>query len=94
MTVLLLVLPASYGQPLQDKKDPQAEYEPRSRPGAGQAFLRKFEGDWSVVKTFYPRSGKPVRMNGECHQTMINEGRFLKSEFVFEHDRSNRPVWA
>jgi Protein of unknown function (DUF1579) len=25
-------------------------------------------------------------MTGECRQTMIHEGRFLKSEFVFEHD--------
>jgi hypothetical protein len=40
-------------------------------------------GDWDVVKTFYPRSGAPARVTGECRQTMIHDGRFLQSEFVF-----------
>src|SRR5436190_15396129 len=65
-------------------KDPQSAYEPRSKPGAGQKFLEKFVGDWDVVKTFYPRSGDPIKVTGECRQTMIHEGRFLKSEFVFQ----------
>jgi hypothetical protein len=67
-----------------EKKDPQSTYEPRSKPGAGQKFLEKFVGDWDVVKTFYPRSGDPVRAEGECRQTMMHEGRFLRSEFVFK----------
>src|SRR6185295_3426726 len=29
------------------------------------------------------RAGDPVKIAGECMQTMIHGGRFLKSEFVF-----------
>ncbi len=65
------------------KADPQASYEPRSGPGAGQAFLAKFVGDWDVAKTFYGRSGDPARSKGTCRQTMIHGGRFLQSEFTF-----------
>src|SRR5262249_44708212 len=68
----------------QPQKDPQSTYEPRSKPGVGQKFLEKFVGDWDVLKTFHPRSGDPVRQKGDCHQTMMHEGRFLKSEFVFQ----------
>jgi hypothetical protein len=67
----------------QEKKDPQSSYEPRSRPGAGQKFLEKFVGDWDVAKTFYPQTGDPARQKGECKQTMMHDGRFLRSEFVF-----------
>ena len=70
-------------KPSAKQKDPQSEYEPRSKPGEGQKFLQKFVGDWGVMKTFYPRSGEPVRQEGECRQTMIHEGRFLQSEFTF-----------
>jgi len=69
-----------------EKKDPQSSYEPRSKPGAGQKFLEKFVGEWDVVKTFYPRTGKPTETKGTCRQTMIHEGRFLQSEFVFGQD--------
>ena len=65
------------------QQDPQAAFEPRSGPGAGQKFLETFAGDWSVTKTFYPRTGAPVRAEGRCHQAMIHEGRFLQSDFVF-----------
>jgi hypothetical protein len=65
------------------KKDPQSTYEPRSKPGVGQKFLEKFVGDWDVEKTFYPQTGDPVRAKGECKQTMIHGGRFLRSEFTF-----------
>src|SRR5262245_2466723 len=71
---------AGAGSPLpaqKGEKDPQAKFEPRSDPGAGQKFLERFVGDWDVVKTFYPRSGEPVRTKGECRQTMIHDGRFL-----------------
>jgi hypothetical protein len=66
-----------------EKKDPQSAIEPRSRPGAGQKFLERFVGTWDVAKTFHPRSGEPVKTTGECVQTMIHGGRFLKSEFTF-----------
>jgi Protein of unknown function (DUF1579) len=74
----------SEDQPPEKKDDPQNKFEPRSAPGAGQKLLHKFVGEWEVAKTFHPRSGEPVRMNGECKQTMIHEGRFLQSEFVFK----------
>jgi hypothetical protein len=67
----------------QEKRDPQSAYEPRSNSGAGQKFLEKFVGDWDVVKSFHPRAGDPVRTRGECRQTMVHKGRFLRSEFVF-----------
>jgi hypothetical protein len=66
------------------QKEPQATFEPRSSAGAGQKFLEKFTGDWSVTKTFYPRAGEPVRTEGRCHQAMIHERRFLQSDFVFQ----------
>jgi hypothetical protein len=70
--------------PKKQDKDPQSTVEPRSNPGAGQKFLEKFVGDWEVAKTFYSRSGDPSRSKGECRQTMIHEGRFLQSDFVFQ----------
>ena len=70
----------------EDKKDPQASVEPKSKPGAGQKYLEKFVGDWEVAKTFHPRVGEPIKQKGECHQTMIHGGRFLQSEFTFEAD--------
>jgi Protein of unknown function (DUF1579) len=71
-------------QPQPPAKDPQSSFEPRSGPGAGQKYLEKFVGDWEVEKTFYPRSGEPSRQKGECRQSMMHDGRFLKSEFTFE----------
>jgi hypothetical protein len=66
----------------QDKKGAKSGYE-RSAPGEGQKFLEKFVGDWHVVKSFHSRDGKPVRAEGTCTQTMIHDGRFLRSDFVF-----------
>jgi Protein of unknown function (DUF1579) len=83
-SVLAVAFLAGAGNPPQDKKDPQSTFEPRSGPGVGQKFLEKFVGDWDVIKTFHPRSGDPARSKGECRQSMVHEGRFLKSEFVFE----------
>jgi hypothetical protein len=68
----------------QQPGEPQAKYEPRSGPGAGQKLLERFVGDWDVVKTFYPATGEPVRAQGRCRQAMIHDGRFLRSEFVFQ----------
>ena len=71
------------GQDKQDKKDPQSTYEPKSKPGAGQKFLSQFVGDWDVLKSFFPQKGEPARVKGQCKQTMINDGRFLQSDFIF-----------
>jgi len=70
--------------PPKSQKDPQSSFEPRSKPGTGQKFLEKFVGEWDVAKTFHPRSGDPVRVTGTCRQTMVHDGRFLNSEFVFD----------
>ncbi len=69
-----------------DKKDPLQSFEPKSKPGAGQKFLEKFVGDWDVVKTFHLRAGEPTKSMGECKQTMVQDGRFLQSEFTFTTD--------
>jgi hypothetical protein len=76
----------SAAEPPAKDKDPQSTVEPRSGPGAGQKFLEKFVGDWEVAKSFYPRTGDPSQQKGTCRQTMIHEGRFLQSEFVFGQD--------
>ncbi len=69
------------------KKDMQARYEPPSGPGAGQAFLKTFEGDWTVERNFYPPSGGPAsKAAGECTQKMVQDGRFLESDFTFHQD--------
>lgn len=69
-------------------QDPQAKFEPRSAPGAGQKYLEGFVGEWEVAKAFLPRSGEPSRSKGTCKQAMIQGGRFLQSEFTFgEGDR-------
>ncbi|MFL5340753.1 MAG: DUF1579 family protein [Gemmataceae bacterium] len=86
LALLSVAVLAGAGQP-PEKKDPQAIYEPRSAPGAGQKFLEKFVGSWEVAKTFHPRTGAPVKQNGECRQTMTHGGRFLVSEFTFQSDQ-------
>jgi len=60
------------------------KFEPRSEPGAGQAYLARFAGDWEVVKTFHPREGAPVVTKGRCRQAMVRDGRFLQSDFTFD----------
>jgi hypothetical protein len=76
--------PKKDDQKKDQKKDPQQAFEPKSGPGAGQKFLEKFVGDWSVEKRFFPRGGgEPSVSKGTCKQEMIHEGRFLRSEFVF-----------
>jgi uncharacterized protein DUF1579 len=84
--IAIVCLAAGAQQPPDKTRDPQSSFEPRSSPGAGQKFLEKFVGAWDVVKTFYPRSGAPFRVDGECQQTMIHEGRFLKSDFLFNQN--------
>jgi Protein of unknown function (DUF1579) len=76
--------PTEAQTPQGGKNDPQSTFEPRSGPGTGQKFLSQMVGEWDVAKTFYPRSGgEPARATGVCRQTMIHDGRFLQSEFVF-----------
>jgi hypothetical protein len=85
VAAMSFMLGADEPQPPEARKDPQASFEPRFGPGAGQKYLEAFVGDWDVVKTFYPRSGgEPSRAPGSCRQTMIHDGRFLQSEFIFE----------
>ena len=59
------------------------QYEPPNAPGAGQKLLAQFAGDWDVVKTFFPRNGKPTVTKGMCKQYMIQDGKFLQSDFTF-----------
>jgi hypothetical protein len=63
------------------------QYEPPNAPGAGQRLLAQFAGDWDVVKTFFPlngqTNGKPIVTMGTCKQYMIEDGKFLQSDFTF-----------
>jgi hypothetical protein len=59
------------------------QYEPPNAPGAGQKLLAQFAGDWEVVKTFFPQNGDPKVTKGTCKQYMIQDGKFLQSDFVF-----------
>jgi hypothetical protein len=59
------------------------QYEPPNAPGAGQKLLAQFAGNWEVVKTFFPMNGKPIVTKGECKQYMIQDGKFLESDFTF-----------
>jgi hypothetical protein len=86
VVICAIVLLTGAGQPPEKRKDAQSAYEPRSGPGAGQKYLETFVGDWEVEKVFHPRTGDPARTKGTCRQTMIHDGRFLQSEFVFEQD--------
>jgi hypothetical protein len=66
------------------KQDAQSSYEPKSARGEGHKYLERMVGNWEVSKVFYPRQGNPVRTTGECRQSMIQEGKFLQSEFLFK----------
>jgi len=59
------------------------QYEPANAPGAGQKLLAQFAGDWDVVKTFFPVNGKPIVTKASCKQYMIQDGKFLQSDFTF-----------
>ena len=59
------------------------QYEPTNAPGSGQNLLAQFAGEWDVVKTFFPMNGKPISANGTCKQYMIQDGKFLQSDFTF-----------
>lgn len=82
--ILVLGSQSARAQQAEPPRDAQSSYEPGSRPGAGQKYLESFVGEWDVARVFYPRTGEPVRTPGTCRQTMIHDGRFLQSEFVFD----------
>jgi hypothetical protein len=58
------------------------EYEPPNAPGDGQRLLAQFTGDWDVVMTFFPMTGKPIVTKGTCKQYMIQDGKLLQSDFT------------
>ncbi len=72
------------GKGKRGDKEAQSSYEPRTKPGVGQEFLKKFVGDWNVEKTIHGRSGNVNKSTGECKQTMVHDGRFLESQFTFK----------
>ena len=59
------------------------QYEPPNAAGAGQKLLAQFVGEWDLVKSFFPASGKPNVTKGTCKQYMIQDGKFLESDFTF-----------
>jgi hypothetical protein len=59
------------------------QYEPPNGPGAGQKLLAQFVGDWDVVKSFFPQNGQPIVTKGECKQFLVQDGKFLESDFTF-----------
>jgi hypothetical protein len=73
----LLIATAAVAQQIRN------QYEPPNMPGAGQRLLAQFVGDWDVVKTFFPINGKPIVTKGTRKQYMIQDGKFLQSDFTF-----------
>jgi Protein of unknown function (DUF1579) len=59
------------------------QYEPPNAAGAGQKLLEQMVGDFDVVKTFFPQTGQPRVQKGACKQYMIQDGKFLQSDFTF-----------
>src|SRR5271155_902615 len=59
------------------------QYEPPNAAGDGQKLLAQFAGDWGVVKTFFPMNGKPIVTKATCKQYMVQDGKFLQSDFTF-----------
>src|SRR5256714_1619580 len=77
ITATLLIATAALPQQTHN------QYEPSSAAGAGHRLLAQFRGDWEVVKTFFPIKGKPIVTKGTCKQYMIQDGKFLQSDFTF-----------
>lgn len=59
-------------------KDTQARFEPPSGPGAGQAFLNQFEGEWSRTVSHLEDSGRKL-----IHQ-QFNQGADGKEHLLME----------
>jgi hypothetical protein len=77
ITATLLIATAAVAQQTHN------QYEPPNAAGAGQRLLAQFAGDWDLVKTFFPMNGKPIVSKGTCKQYMIQDGKFLQSDFIF-----------
>jgi hypothetical protein len=77
ITVILLIGTAAAAQQTHNR------YEPLNAPGAGQKLLAQFVGEWDVVKTFFPMNGKPIMTKATCKQYMIQDAKFLESDFTF-----------
>src|SRR5262249_827885 len=77
VTTILLFAVAAIAQRTQN------EYEPPNGAGAGQKLLAQFAGEWDVLKTFFPANGKPIVAKGTCKQYMVQDGKFLESDFTF-----------
>ncbi len=77
IAVTLLIATAAVAQQTHN------QYEPPNTSGAGQRLLAQFAGDWDLVKTFFPTNGKPIVTKGTCKQYMIQDGKFLQSDFTF-----------
>jgi len=77
MTAILFIASACFAQQSHN------QYEPANGPGAGQKLLAQFVGDWDVLKTFFPVNGKPIVTKATCKQYMIQDGKFLQSDFTF-----------
>ena len=77
MTAILLITTAAIAQQTHN------QYEPPNAAGAGQKLLAQFAGDWDVMKTFFPMNGTPIVTKGTCKQYMIQDGKFLESDFTF-----------
>jgi hypothetical protein len=74
---VLLTAAGAFAQQTHD------QYEPKNPVGAGQKLLAQFAGDWDVVKSFFPANGKPAETKGTCKQFMVQDGKFLQSDFTF-----------
>jgi hypothetical protein len=70
------------------------EYEPPNAAGAGQKLLAQFTGDWDVVKTFFAANGKPTVTKGTCKQYMVQDGKFLESDFTFVNPDGTKSTGA
>jgi hypothetical protein len=77
ITAILFIATVALGQQTHN------QYEPANATGAGQKLLAQFVGDWDVVKTFFPAKGKPIVSKATCKQYMIQDGKFLQSDFTF-----------
>jgi len=59
------------------------QYEPPNEAGDGQKLLAQFAGEWDVVKTFFPMNGQPISTKAACKQYLVQDGKFLQSDFTF-----------
>jgi len=57
--------------------------EPANAPGAGQKLLAQSAGEWNFLKTFFPVDRPPIVTKGVCEQYMVQDGKFLESDFTF-----------